>query len=266
MDWCIRRGKDPMHVDLVAILSFLTSLFDSFKSYSSNNKRSMLSMTLNTIDGFKIGSHPMVTRLLKGCYNLNPPKPKYNSTWDPDVVLSFFRRSANNEDLSLARLSAKLVTLLALSSLLRVSEIAGISFNELNVSFQLSRPRKAQHRGPLHVITIPRGSDSQICPVSCLGSYIYKTDPVRTDAGGGMLILSIAALYHKVTGSTVAKWIKSILKDAGLGTEIFSAHSTRGASASKALANGSSTDSILRAAHWSSENTFNKFYRREVRS
>lgn len=33
-----------------------------------------------------IGSDPMVSLVVKGCGNLNPPEPKYNSTWDEDKI------------------------------------------------------------------------------------------------------------------------------------------------------------------------------------
>ena len=45
---------------------------------------------------------------------------------------------------------------------------------------------------------------------------------------------------------------------------MFSAHSTRGAAASKAVAAGISVDTVLRAGHWASASTFRKFYHREV--
>jgi hypothetical protein len=38
----------------------------------------MLSSTLDPIDGYKIGEHPTVVQLLKGCFNRKPPKARYN--------------------------------------------------------------------------------------------------------------------------------------------------------------------------------------------
>ena len=56
------------------------------------------------------------------------------------------------------------------------------------------------------------------------------------------------------------------MKNAGVDTSIYSAHSTRGASASKAVANGVSIDSVLQTANWSRESTFTRFYHRNVAS
>jgi hypothetical protein len=53
------------------------------------------------------------------------------------------------------------------------------------------------------------------------------------------------------------------LKETGINTAIFSAHSVRGAASSKAAAAGVPIQSILNQGHWASESTFAKFYRRE---
>jgi hypothetical protein len=47
-------------------------------------------------------------------------------------------------------------------------------------------------------------------------------------------------------------------------TQTFSAHSTRGAVASKAVASGVPIESVLTAAQWSRESTFARFYHRPI--
>ena len=64
--------------------------------------------------------------------------------------------------------------------------------------------------------------------------------------------------------STIGRWIKDQLKEAGIDTSILSAHSTRGAAGSKAFANGVPLKSILNQGHWARESTFAKFYQRDV--
>ena len=54
-----------------------------------------------------------------------------------------------------------------------------------------------------------------------------------------------------------------MLGQAGIDTELFSAHSTRCASTSKAIASVS-TDVILATAGWTEESTFRKFYNKPV--
>ena len=54
--------------------------------------------------------------------------------------------------------------------------------------------------------------------------------------------------------------MKDVLSSAGIDVSVFSAHSTRSASTSAALAGGASIESILKAASWSSDCTFATFY------
>lgn len=151
--WCLGRNLNPLSNDLASVLSFLTSLHESGKSYNTVNiHRSMLSMTLDRVDGSAVGQHPLVVRLLKRCYNQNPPHPRYSFMWDVEIVLSFMRSEEDNFSLNLASLTKKLATLLAISTLLRTSELASLEKDSLvflisGVNLSLSRPRKSQTNG-----------------------------------------------------------------------------------------------------------------------
>ena len=41
------------------------------------------------IDDVCVGVHPLVSRLMKGIFNLRPAVPKYFKTWDVSVVLKY---------------------------------------------------------------------------------------------------------------------------------------------------------------------------------
>ena len=56
----------------------------------------------------------------------------------------------------------------------------------------------------------------------------------------------------------------SMLDLAGIDTKTFKAHSVRGASASAAASAGLTTNQIMKAADWSSESVFQRFYYRPV--
>ena len=71
-------------------------------------------MTHNSIEGDHIGQHPLVSRLMKGVYNLRPPWPKYSKTWDVGIVLRYLRSMELNDKLTLKVLSLKLALLFAL--------------------------------------------------------------------------------------------------------------------------------------------------------
>ena len=48
---------------------------------------SMLSVTVDKIEGFDVGKHLLVVRLLKGISNLNLPSAKYSEFWDVNIVI-----------------------------------------------------------------------------------------------------------------------------------------------------------------------------------
>ena len=72
--------------------------------------------------------------------------------------------------------------------------------------------------------------------------------------------MSFMKPHNPVTSSSVARWLKAVLTVAGIDTAIFLAHSTRGGSSSAAAKVGITTNHILKAADWSSELVFQKFY------
>ena len=164
-------------------------------------------------------------------------------------------------------LSCKLVTLLALSTLFRVSEIANIVkdsiiFSEHSVFFHLSQPRKWQRYGPLLQCSLRTINCELICPVRCLGAYIGRNEALRNKCNEKSLFIR-SSPFSPVKGPTMAKWIKKMLTEAGIDPS-FAAHSTRSAAASKASAMGVPIETILKTASWAKESTFAKFYRRDL--
>jgi hypothetical protein len=250
-------------------LEFLTAEFRSGKAYRSLNvSRSMLSSTLNKIEDVPIGRHPMVSMLMKGAYLAKPPMPKYNHTWDPDRVLNHLK-TVENSKAKLMVLSRKLVTLIALSTLSRSAEIASIRlssviFSRDSVVFSLDKPTKTQKGVALRSLLIKRLPEISLDPVACLQCYIDFTLPLRSQENSNFLFMGAVKPHRPVTSATVGRWIKLSLADSGIDTQIFSAHSTRGAASSKAAAAGVPVESIMQAAQWSRESTFAKHYRRDI--
>lgn len=231
--WNVRRGSDPLSGDLTNVLQYLTDVHTDGKSYSLINvHRSMLSGTLTLAGGESLGSHPLVIRLLKSCYNLNPPRPRYSHTWDPDLVLEFMKTDPDGDSF----LPHKLATLLALATFMRVSDLAidkrSIVFEPDHVHFHLSRPRKTQHKGQLQSFKLRKNQSEAICPVRCMGTYIYKTDVVRNHSNSLNLFVGLIKPHSTASSTSIAHWIKTYLSRAGINTSIFSAHSTRSAAAS----------------------------------
>ena len=99
--WCISRSRDPIHGPVGDIANFLAELFQEGYSYSSlNSYRSAISSVHTRIEGLPVGQHPVVRRILKGAYNINPPRPRYKSTWRVSQVITWLD-SRQSKDLSL---------------------------------------------------------------------------------------------------------------------------------------------------------------------
>jgi Phage integrase family len=269
-DWCNRNDHHPLHGSLVNVITFLSDSFHKGKAYSTINVyRAMLSVTLPQVNLQDLGKHPTVVKLMKGIFNSNPPKPKYAGTWDVDLVINFFKTAPPNSELSLIQLSRKTAMLLALVTMFRVSELAAIdsssiTFSDSGLHFSLSRLRKSQRKGPLLSRNIARLQDGKICPVATTEAYLKATPPLRKPGGSANLFVGSVKPHSQVKGATIGHWIKKTLDLAGVDTSIYSAHFTRGASASKAAKRGVPSDSILKTASWASESTFVRYYRREI--
>ena len=80
---------------------FFTSLFSEGYQYQSLNAyRSAISFTHEKVDGVNVGSHPAVTRLLKGVFNSRPPQPRYLSFWNVGLVVQYLRRIGPNGEVT----------------------------------------------------------------------------------------------------------------------------------------------------------------------
>ena len=84
------------------------SLDSQGSSYSSiNTARSALSSILKLDNCDTFGTHPLVTRFMKGIYELIKPKPNYNQIWDLSQVLDYLKTLYPLEKLSLKELTQK---------------------------------------------------------------------------------------------------------------------------------------------------------------
>ena len=85
-----------------------------------------------TLDrGNTVGTHPLISRFMKGVYTLGPPVPRYEYTWDVHIVFDYFRKLAPADSLNLKNLTLKLVMLIALVSAQRSQTIHKLSLDNM---------------------------------------------------------------------------------------------------------------------------------------
>lgn len=267
-EFCKAHGFHLYSASITQILLFLKDLFDKVKSYGTlNSYRSALSLIMNN----ELGNDPRIRRFFKGVASLKPQKPRYSYTWDPATVLDWLSKVYPNEEISLEKLSKKLVILLALITAQRVQTLALIKLENIKVSnneITITIPDRIKTTGrnrdqPLLNIPFFREQPS-ICVAETLRVYISRTEKLRSDSKG-KLFLSIRKPHKAVTSQSISRWIKEILEKSGINTKIFSAHSTRHAATSAAYSRGVDIESIRKTAGWSkSSAVFARFYNRPL--
>lgn len=220
---------------------------------------------ISLIIGPEIGQNEIIKRFFKGLAKLRPPRPKYESTWDPRLVLDYFK-NWHNDGLTLDMLSKKLATLLALVTGQRMQTLALINIKNIVLketlieikipdNIKTSKPGKVQP-----TLNLPFYKDNlNICPATTLQSYLERTKELRGNTL--FLFISFKKPFKRASTQTLSRWVKSILGDSGIDTNLFSAHSTRHASTSAASRKDINIDTIRKSAGWTEKSaTFTRFY------
>lgn len=126
---------------------------------------------------------------------------------------------------------------------------------------KLKTTRPGKHLEPIELLEYPQ--DESLCVVSHLKQYIKCTDQLR-DTQHTRLLISHSKPHKPVTNSTVGKWAKSVLREAGIDTSTFSGNSARPASTSYGARSGLTLKEILKAGGWSNALTFAKHYHKPI--
>ena len=160
--WCCARGSDPFSGPIKEVVNFLANLHkEGYQHRSLNAYCSAISSVHERVDGFTVGQHPLVTRLMKGVFNDRPPLPRYTCTWNVQTVLTCISSWGSNDSLSLKQLSWKTTMLLALTRPSRSADLSQLSlsgkqYRPNGVTFKPSGLAKQSRQGkPLTEFFLP---------------------------------------------------------------------------------------------------------------
>lgn len=107
--YCKNKQLDVTHATINDGLDFLTLLYKQGVGFSAiNTARSALSSAITPADKTTFGEHPLVTRFLKGTFELRPSLPRYTTIWDVGIVLTYLRSFPALNDLTLKQLTLNL--------------------------------------------------------------------------------------------------------------------------------------------------------------
>ena len=110
-------------------------------------------------------------------------------------------------------------------------------------------------------IKFPVYENAHVCPVKLFKQYIDVTKSLRGSIT--CLFIKTSKPYMPASKDTLEGWIKSVLHDVGIDITIFTPHSTRPASTSKA-ATKVPIETVLKTGGWRSMRTFANYYNKQI--
>ena len=159
--WCCQRKIYTHDVSLTLKSDFLTDLFTEGLQYRTiAGNRSMLSNILPPTEGFKVGQHPDLIRLIKGVFNSRLPQKRLVPEWNLEDVLSSLQKKPFEpmKRASLKHITFKTVFLVAITCFRRCSGIQSLQLGEGSVNVQqkgltfvrhgLAKQDREGHHGP----------------------------------------------------------------------------------------------------------------------
>ena len=292
--WCTQKQVDVRSPSIKDICDFLCYLFTDLNRRPSTIEgyRTALADRLEST-GLCISANLEVSRLIASFHRNNPKCARMIPKWNLSLVLHQLTLAPFEpmEEASLKFLTWKTVFLLTLASGKRRSEIHAWTLKgllslgdwdqvQLSPSPSFIAKNQLARDGPASIapVVIPalseasttNQSDILLCPIRILRHYLARTGELRTDQK--LLFISFKPGFNKdIRPSTVSSWIKktilycySKIEDADLDAINVKAHDVRAFAASKAFQTGVSMDQIMSACHWKSQNTFTKFYLKDL--
>ena len=264
-----RKKVHPISPSLGDAINFLANLFSDGLGYSAiATARSALSGIIE-INGVRFGEHPRVKQFMKGVFEIKPSLPKYQATWDVDIVLHYLESLQPVNTLSLKLLTLKLVMLFALITGQNCQTLSCLKLSDMVLSDDkctfyitslIKQSRVGKHLLPIELLAFKE--NESLCIIKLIKEYVCRTKDLRVDE---YMFISFKKPYKKVSKDTVARWIKETMAKSGINTTVFKPHSTRSASTSAVAHKGAPIKCILDAAGWSRESTFGKFYKKETK-
>lgn len=266
--FCLLSKEDFYKPTRNSLLRFLTYSAKNMASYATlNTYRSAISL----LSMEKIGEDSMISRFFKGIEKINPPKPKYNFTWDVSIVLDYLRTLEPLPNLSLQDLTYKTVMLIALCTAHRAQTLANIKLSnikstEKGLEIRIPDAIKTSGRNRYQpLLYLPRYPDDRsLCVAPVIEYYISSTKELRSSE---KLFISTVKPHKEICSQTISRWIKTVLLKSGIDVSVFSGHSTRHAATSHAFGKGIDLNLIRNTAGWTNTSqVFAKFYNRPVLS
>jgi hypothetical protein len=113
-------------------------------------------------------------------------------------------------------------------------------------------------------VILAKFHDCKLCVYRHIKEYIRRTARYRD--GVDPILLTTKKPFKVAMLNTISRWIKDLLRMAGVNIDLNAAGSTRAAATSKAAAQGAPITEIMASAGWTRESTFTTFYRKPIQN
>lgn len=258
--------KKPSGSQLAQFLADL-HLIHGFSYNTVLLHKSVVSTLCNADMSSQLSSHVLVKHILKSI-SLKNPKPVKPPIWDIDFLVQFLS-SYSLDKTNIYQTSRHTAILLLLCSgrrihdltLLRIdpdhcirSDDAIIFWPEFGSKTDRDDYRQSGWK------LMANNDNVQLNPVFWIENTISLLQSRRDTAGKFNLFVTVRGPAKPASRTVIAGWIKNLFKDANIK---FTPGSVRSAVASKNWLNYP-VDEVLARGNWRSNNTFQKYYRREV--
>ncbi|WAQ94142.1 hypothetical protein MAR_006613 [Mya arenaria] len=195
--YCTENNVQVSSPVVCDVINFLDKLFSEGLTYNVlNTARSAISSFICLQNSeFSVGNHPIISRFMRGAFNMRPALPRYVNTWDVFVVIRYLKQQSPTEKLSFKPLTMKLVMLMALLSGQRAQSLQMLDIKNMGhsgdiVTFVINQLIK-QTRPGFHVkpITFRRYTyDVDSCVVKTLDVYLEQSSGKRGEVSDLLLV------------------------------------------------------------------------------
>ncbi len=262
---CNVDNVNPLEPGINYVLKFLLQGYRQGLSYSTlGTIRSALSAII-TIDGKPVGQHYLVVLFMRAVFQQRPALTK-TLTWEVNDVFIYLKSLSPLDSLSLEQLTKKTLMLMSILSGQRGQTLHALRKEHLkplgndlvfHIKTLLKTSKPGRHFSQIIFKSYPH--DSDVCVVACIKAYLKYTECFRLNKKSSQFFITYGSPNCEASRASISRWLKDVLRDAGIDADLFGSHSTRSAStsAAKSVCN---LDTVLRAGGWACASTFTKHY------
>ena len=271
LDFCNRRQLNPHQPAVSQVLDFLHTLFELGLSHSATGThRSAISAIVEIPGVPQLGQYWLVSRFMKGIFYLRPPQPRYTKTWDVNKVLPYLKSLGLNNSVMLKQLTLKTAALSTIFGGWRIHSLHMLSVIHIDQSpdkiifhiIGLTRCSKPTTQNQ-PIVYRAYAEDKLLCLVKCIYAYLAQRSKITTQ-NFTKLFFTFGKPHHPASKGSLARWVKKVMGNSGIDTEIFKPHSTRVASNSAAYKLVMPLQEVLKRGKRSNTGTFFTYYFREI--